>query len=147
MDGQMETVSSSQMTILEANGVRYGLRSRLSGRIGSMNWAAACRAKSDTFHLPQKRVGNHSREHQLPTMPPRARNHMQKCQELKRRQEKLRKRSASLFHKAEELAMMTDAWVALVVRDKTGRIRSLRASNDPNWPPSSRDFTVGPRSL
>jgi hypothetical protein len=61
----------------------------------------------------------------------------------KRRQEKFRKRGGSLFNKAKLLAKDTDAWVALIVRDKSGRIKSFRSSNNLYWPPSMKELIVG----
>ncbi|KAH8800772.1 hypothetical protein F5884DRAFT_862700 [Xylogone sp. PMI_703] len=61
-------------------------------------------------------------------------------EERKRRQEKFRKRSGSLFNKARLLAKDTDAWVALIVRDKVGQVRTLRSSSDSSWPPSINDL-------
>ena len=75
-------------------------------------------------------------------MPSRVQSQMTEAEERKRRQERLRKRSASLFHKASLLAKDTDAWIALFVRDRAGRIKSFRASNDLHWPPSIEDHNV-----
>jgi hypothetical protein len=68
---------------------------------------------------------------------------MMESEQRKRRQEKFRKRSKSLFHKVEELATETDAWVVFIVRDRTGRVRSIRSSSNPNWNPSVNDLIVG----
>ena len=67
-------------------------------------------------------------------------------EERKRRQEKFRKRTGSLFNKARLLAKDTDAWVALIVRDRAGRIKSFRSSDSLYWPPSVKDLIVGRRS-
>ena len=62
------------------------------------------------------------------------------AEERKRRQEKFNKRTKSLFNKAKRLAEDTDAWVALIVRNRAGKVTSLRASENPNWPPSIIDL-------
>ena len=66
-------------------------------------------------------------------------------EERKRRQEKFRKRTGSLFNKVRLLAKDTDAWVTLIVRDRSGRIQSFRSSDNFNWPPSIKDLIVGRR--
>ena len=63
-------------------------------------------------------------------------------EERKRRQEKFRKRTKSLFNKTRLLAKDTDAWVALVVRDRAGRVQSFRSSGSRHWPPSIQDLMV-----
>jgi hypothetical protein len=67
---------------------------------------------------------------------------MMESEERKRRQEKFRKRSKSLFHKVKELATETDAWVVFIVRDRTGKVRSIRASPNADWNPSVNDLLV-----
>jgi hypothetical protein len=64
------------------------------------------------------------------------------AEERKKRQEKFRKRTRSFFNKARLLAKDTDAWVALVVRDRSGRVQSFRSSDSPYWPPSIQDLIV-----
>jgi len=63
-------------------------------------------------------------------------------EERKKRQEKFRKRTRSLFNKTRLLAKDTDAWVALVVRDRAGRVQSFRSSGSLYWPPSIQDLMV-----
>ena len=75
------------------------------------------------------------------SMPSRAKFVTEK-EERKSRQEKFTKRSKSLFNKTKRLAEDTDAWVALIVRDKSGKVRSIRSSNVPDWPPSIQDLIV-----
>ncbi|PVH67566.1 hypothetical protein DL98DRAFT_600355 [Cadophora sp. DSE1049] len=60
-------------------------------------------------------------------------------EERKKRQEKFRKRTRSLFNKTRLLARDTDAWVALIVRDRDGRVQSIRSSGSRYWPPSIQD--------
>jgi hypothetical protein len=64
------------------------------------------------------------------------------AEERKKRQEKFRKRSGSLFDKVKKLALDTDAFVALVVRDRAGRVRSFRSSDSLYWPDSIIDLIV-----
>jgi hypothetical protein len=45
--------------------------------------------------------------------------------------------------KAKLLAKDTDAWVAVIIRDRSGRIQSFRSSNNRYWPPSIKDLIVG----
>ncbi|KAH7363995.1 hypothetical protein BKA65DRAFT_545897 [Rhexocercosporidium sp. MPI-PUGE-AT-0058] len=61
-------------------------------------------------------------------------------EERKKRQEKFRKRTRSLFNKTRLLAKDTDAWVALIVRDRAGRVQSIRSSGSRYWPPSIQDL-------
>ena len=63
-------------------------------------------------------------------------------EERKKRQEKFRKRTGSLFDKVKKLALDTDAFVALVVRDRAGRVRSFRSSDSLYWPHSITDLIV-----
>ncbi|KAH9206341.1 hypothetical protein DL95DRAFT_73799 [Leptodontidium sp. 2 PMI_412] len=63
-------------------------------------------------------------------------------EERKKRQEKFRKRTRSLFNKTRLLAKDTDAWVALIVRDRAGRVQSIRSSGSRYWPPSIQDLMV-----
>ena len=63
-------------------------------------------------------------------------------EERKKRQEKFRKRTRSLFNKTRLLARDTDAWVALIVRDRDGRVQSIRSSGSRYWPPSIQDVMV-----
>ena len=63
-------------------------------------------------------------------------------EERKKRQEKFRKRTKSLFNKTKLLAKDTDAWVALVVRDRAGRVQSFRSSDSLYWPSSIQDLIV-----
>ncbi|PVH67605.1 hypothetical protein DL98DRAFT_543023 [Cadophora sp. DSE1049] len=63
-------------------------------------------------------------------------------EERKKRQEKFRKRTRSLFNKARLLARDTDAWVALIVRDRDGRVQSIRSSGSRYWPPSIQDVVA-----
>jgi hypothetical protein len=72
----------------------------------------------------------------------RFQNKLTEAEERKRRQEKFRKRSPSLFSKAKLLAKDTDAWVALIVCDRAGRIRSFRLSDSLYWPLSTKDLIV-----
>jgi hypothetical protein len=67
---------------------------------------------------------------------------MTAAEERKKRQEKFRKRTRSLFSKTRLLAKDTDAWVALIVRDRAGRVQSFRSSGSLNWPPSIQDLMV-----
>ena len=64
------------------------------------------------------------------------------AEERKKRQEKFRKRTRSLFNKTRLLAKDTDAWVALIVRDRAGRVQSFRLSGSRYWPPSIQDLMV-----
>jgi hypothetical protein len=77
-------------------------------------------------------------------MPSRRQNQtkMTVAEERKKRQEKFRKRSGSLFDKVKKLALDTDAFVALVVRDRAGRVRSFRSSDSLYWPYSIIDLIV-----
>jgi hypothetical protein len=64
------------------------------------------------------------------------------AEERKKRQEKFRKRTRSLFNKTRLLAKDTDAWVALIVRDRAGRVQSFRSSDSHYWPSSIQDLMV-----
>lgn len=64
------------------------------------------------------------------------------AEERKKRQEKFRKRTRSLYNKTRLLAKDTDAWVALIVRDRAGRVQSFRSSGSLYWPPSIQDLMV-----
>jgi hypothetical protein len=77
-------------------------------------------------------------------MPSRRQNQtkMTVAEERKKRQEKFRKRTGSLFDKVKKLALDTDAFVALVVRDRAGRVRSFRSSDSLYWPHSITDLIV-----
>jgi hypothetical protein len=75
-------------------------------------------------------------------MPSRVQLQIAESEERKKRQEKFRKRTRSFFNKARLLAKDTDAWVAVIVRDRSGRIQSFRASDNPQWPPSIKDLIV-----
>ena len=67
---------------------------------------------------------------------------LKEAEERKKRQEKFRKRTRSFFNKARLLAKDTDAWVALVVRDRAGRVQSFRSSESFYWPYSIKDLIV-----
>jgi len=77
-------------------------------------------------------------------MPSRRQNQtkMTVAEERKKRQEKFRKRTGSLFDKVKKLALDTDAFVALVIRDRAGRVRSFRSSDSLYWPHSITDLIV-----
>lgn len=77
-------------------------------------------------------------------MPSRRQNQtkMTAVEERKKRQEKFRKRTGSLFDKVRKLAQDTDAFVSLVVRDRAGRVRSFRSSDSLYWPHSIKDLIV-----
>jgi hypothetical protein len=72
---------------------------------------------------------------------------MTAADERKKRQEKFRKRTGSLFDKVEKLARDTDAFVSLVVCDRTGKARSFRASDRPYWPHSIKELIVSTKRL
>ena len=67
---------------------------------------------------------------------------MTTAEDRKKRQEKFRKRTGSLFDKAKKLAEDTDAFVALIVRDRVGRIRSFRSSDSLYWPHHCKDLSI-----
>src|SRR6266536_1855529 len=73
---------------------------------------------------------------------PSRRSQIAATEERKKRQEKFTKRSRSLFNKTIGLAKDTDAWVALIVRDRAGRIKSFRSSDSPYCPLSIQDLMV-----
>lgn len=80
-------------------------------------------------------------------MPPHVQQFQMERAERKRRQEKFTKRTRSLFNKAKLLAKDTDAWVALIIRDRSGQIKSFRSSDSLYWPPSIKDLIVSRRFL
>jgi hypothetical protein len=51
------------------------------------------------------------------------------AKEYKKRQEKFKKKSKSLFNKVKKLALDTNTFVTLVVRNKANRVRSFRLLN------------------
>ena len=53
--------------------------------------------------------------------------------------EKARKRTKSLFRKANELAQITDANVYVVI-DRSGKYQVYRSTDEPGWPPSQEEM-------
>ena len=53
--------------------------------------------------------------------------------------EKARKRTKSLFRKANELAQLTDANVYVVI-GRNGKLQIYRSTNQHGWPPSEEEM-------
>lgn len=53
--------------------------------------------------------------------------------------EKARKRTKSLFNKANELAQIADANIYIVV-DRSGKYQIYRSTDQPGWPPSEQEM-------
>jgi hypothetical protein len=76
-------------------------------------------------------------------MPSRRQNQTKTImEERKKRQEKFKKRSGSLFDKVKKLALDTDTFATLVVRDRAGRVQSFKSLNDFYWPYLITDLIV-----
>lgn len=60
----------------------------------------------------------------------------------KNRTERVRKRKKSLIKKADELARISGADVALIIR-KNGRYWTYRSINQDSWPPAMEQIVSG----
>ena len=60
--------------------------------------------------------------------------------------EKARKRTKSLFRKANELAQIADANIYLVI-DRSGKYQIYKSTDEPGWPPSEQEMVRRPSSM